>query len=48
MENSNLNGSILMEIENLISNGCAYQKTPKSFQNLHVAILNNATMLRTL
>lgn len=26
MENSNLNGSILMEIENLISKGCADQK----------------------
>lgn len=39
MENSNLNGRILMEIENLISRSCADQKTPKSFQDLHVAIL---------
>ncbi len=39
MENSNLNGRILMEIESLISRSCANQKTPKSFQDLHVAIL---------
>ncbi len=39
MENSNLNGRILMEIENLISRSCTDQKTPKSFQDLHVAIL---------
>lgn len=39
MENSNLNGRILMEIESLISRSCIPQKTPKSFQDLHVAIL---------
>ena len=39
MENSNLNGRILMEIESLISRSCIPQKTPKSFQDLHVAIV---------
>ncbi len=39
MENSNLNGRILIELENLISRSCANQKNPKTFQDLHIAIL---------
>lgn len=46
MENSNLKGRILMEIESLISRSCPKRKIPKRFENLHVAILKkhyNAT-----
>ncbi|MGB5818468.1 MAG: hypothetical protein WBG90_03215 [Saonia sp.] len=46
MENSNLKGRILMEIENLISRSCPNRKMPKNFENLHVAIVKkhyNAT-----
>lgn len=39
MENSSLNGRILMELENLISRSCANQKNQKTFQDLHIAIL---------
>lgn len=39
MENSNLNGRILMELENLISRSCSNQKEPKEAQELHIAIL---------
>ncbi|MEA1787577.1 hypothetical protein U1E44_15855 [Arenibacter sp. GZD96] len=39
MENSNLNGRILMELESLISRSCTNQKRPKFVQELHVALL---------
>ena len=41
MENSGLQGRILMEIENLIAFNSPKQKVPQKLENLHVAILKN-------
>jgi hypothetical protein len=41
MENSNLRGRVLMEIENLVNRSCPKQKVSQQFENLHVAILKN-------
>lgn len=41
MENSNLKGRILLEMENLITLSCPKQKVPQNFENLHIAILKN-------
>lgn len=39
MENSNLKGRILMEMEDLIAQSCPQQKVIPNFETLHVAIL---------
>lgn len=39
MENSNLRGRILYEIENLITTSCPKQNVSLQFKNLHIAIL---------
>lgn len=39
MENSNLKGRILMEMEDLIALSCPQQKVTPNYENLHVAIL---------
>ncbi len=39
MENSNLKGRILQEIEGLISESCPEEKVSLQFENLHVALL---------
>lgn len=39
MENSNLSGRILMEMEDLIAQSCSEQKVDQNFEKLHVAIL---------
>ncbi|WP_299530025.1 hypothetical protein [Ulvibacterium sp.] len=39
MENSSLKGRILTEIENLISQSCANQKTTSKFEKFHIALL---------
>lgn len=41
MENSNLKGRILLEMENLIVQSCPEQKITLDYENLHVAILQN-------
>jgi hypothetical protein len=41
MENSNLKGRILLEIENLIAQSCPKQKVTIDYESLHVAILQN-------
>jgi len=41
MENSNLKGQILNEIENLIIESCPKQKNTINYEKLHVAILQN-------
>tara|TARA_R110002167_G_scaffold163242_8_gene359983 strand:- start:1057 stop:1428 length:372 start_codon:yes stop_codon:yes gene_type:complete len=46
MENSNLKGRILKEIEMLIAQSCPTQKVPVKLSNLHIALLKrhyNAT-----
>lgn len=46
MENSNLKGRILKEIEIIIAQSCPKQKVPVKFENLHVALVKkhyNAT-----
>ncbi len=46
MENSNLKGRILMEMEYLIAQSCPQRKTSRKYETLHVAILKkhyNAT-----
>jgi len=39
MENSNVKGRILMEMENLIALSCPKQKVTTNYENLHIAIL---------
>ncbi len=39
MENSNLKGRILMEMEDLIAQSCPKQKVSPNYETLHVAIL---------
>lgn len=39
MENSNLSGRILMEMEDLITQGCPKQKFGQSFEPLHVDLI---------
>ncbi|MFS4493026.1 hypothetical protein [Maribacter sp. 2308TA10-17] len=39
MENSNLKGRILMEMEDLIAQSCPKQKVAPDYETLHVAIL---------
>lgn len=39
MENSNLKGRILMEMEDLIAQSCSEQKVNQSYETLHIAIL---------
>ncbi len=39
MENSNLKGRILMEMEDLIAQSCPEQKVAPDYETLHVAIL---------
>ena len=39
MENSNLKGRILMEMEDLIAQSCPQQKVAPDYETLHVAIL---------
>jgi len=41
MENSNLKGRILHEMENLIAKSCPKQKVTIDYESLHVAILQN-------
>lgn len=41
MENSNLKGRILMEMEDLIAQSCSQQKITTDYETLHVAILRN-------
>ncbi|WP_291864586.1 hypothetical protein [Maribacter sp.] len=39
MENSNLKGRILMDVENLISRSCTDQTNTLNFKRLHIALL---------
>ncbi|WP_298474553.1 hypothetical protein [uncultured Maribacter sp.] len=39
MENSNLKGRILMDVENLISRSCNKPTRTLNFENLHIALL---------
>lgn len=41
MENSNLKGRILVEMENLITQSCPKQEVTIDYEALHVAILRN-------